>query len=89
MSSQTLAYEEVRTKKQRRCSMCGRRIRKGALAHYWAGVYDGDFQIGYAHGICQHLWETVVYHDSDELLDEGEFCADILRLPLLDLEQVP
>ena len=80
MSTETLEYEEVRTKKQRRCSMCGRRIRKGALAHYWAGIYDGDFQSAYAHGICQYLWETVVYDDTTELIDEGEFWMEVLPL---------
>ena len=80
MSSQSLTCKDVRTRKQHRCSMCGRRIRNGAKARYWAGVYDGDFQSSYAHSVCQYLWETLVYPEYDELLDEGEFRREVLPL---------
>jgi hypothetical protein len=86
MSDQLLTCKDVRTRKQHRCSMCGKRIRKGALARYWAGTYDGDFQSGYAHGVCNHLWQKLVWPDSDELLDEGDFRREILGLPLLKVE---
>ena len=89
MSDQTLKHKEVRTKKRHICSMCGRRIRKGAKAHYWVGIYDGDFQSGYAHGICNHLWQKLVWPESDELIDEGEFRREILGLPLLDIRRIP
>ena len=80
MSTETLSYKTVKTRKEHRCSLCGLRIRNGAKAHYWAGVYDGDFQSGYAHGYCQRLW---VLLDEDELLDQGDFRRDVLGLPLL------
>ena len=80
MSDQTLTYKEVRTRKQHRCRICERRIRKGAKAIYWAGVFDGYFQSGYAHGVCNHLFFK---HFDDELPDPWEFRTEILGLPLL------
>ena len=81
MSDQTLTVKEVKTRKKHRCAICLRRIRKGARAVYWSGVYDGDFQAGYAHGVCEHLFHTAC--GGDELPDPWEFNECVLRLPLL------
>jgi len=80
MSATTLSYKTVKTRKTHRCDICGRQIRKGAKAHYWSGIYEGAFQSGYAHSVCQHLWETVVWPEYDELLDPGEFLREVLPM---------
>jgi len=89
MSNQSLTYKQVRTKKKHLCDMCGKRIRKGVLAWYATGVYEDEFYARYMHGICEHLWSTEIWPDSDECIDPAEFYQDVLRLPLIDLEQVP
>ena len=80
MTDCTLTHKEVKTRKQHRCQICERRIRQGAKAMYWAGMYDGDFQSGYAHAVCEHLFHQ---HFDDELPDPWEFRTEILGLPLL------
>jgi hypothetical protein len=86
MSDCTLSYKEVKTRKQHRCECCDRRIRKGAKAIRWSGIYDGNFYCGYAHGVCAHKHVTCV--EDWELLDPWEFRTEILGLPLLKARQV-
>ena len=80
MSDQCLTRKEVRTRKPHLCEICNHRIRKGAKAIYWTGVYDGDFQSAYAHGVCEHLFHQ---HFDGELPDPYDFRTEILGLPLL------
>jgi len=82
MNDCVLTTKEVRTRKEHRCAICERRIRKGAKAVYWSGVYGGDFQSSYAHGVCDALFHRD-YKGEDELPDPGEFVYWTLGLPLL------
>jgi hypothetical protein len=65
----TLRSKYVTTRKPHRCAFCSAAIPVGDRAHYWAGVYDGEFQSNYGHRECQLAWE--LSGDDDFIM--GEF----------------
>jgi hypothetical protein len=68
----TLRSKYVTTRKPHRCEFCSAAIPVGDRAHYWAGVYDGEFQSNYGHRECQLAWE---------LSGDGDFIMGELPVP--------
>ena len=53
--------KDVKTRKNHICDMCGGPIPAHWKAHYYSGVYEGDFGAGWIHPQC---WD--VFHESGE-----------------------
>jgi hypothetical protein len=58
----------VRTRKNHLCDMCGGPIPSQWEAHYYAGVYEGDFYAGWQHRQC---WESFI-DSGDQEWEQGE-----------------
>jgi hypothetical protein len=69
MSDVTFQVKVVKTRKKHRCVFCWASIPVGELAHFWAGIYDGEFNSNYGHAECQTAWED---HGDEEFMP-GEY----------------
>jgi len=52
MSYTQLAAEHRKARKDHKCVWCGEKILKGQTYDYYAGVFDGEFQISRYHMEC-------------------------------------
>ncbi len=52
----------VKTRKPHRCEWDGEVIEVGASAHYYSGIFEGDFQSYWMHPEC---WDAFLEYGSD------------------------
>jgi hypothetical protein len=74
VSDLTLQAKTVKTRTPHRCIFCWAAIPVGELAHYWSGLYDGEFQSSYGHSECQARWEEdCEFNDYDIEFMPGDY----------------
>lgn len=76
MSWTCLRSEEVRSRKQYTCCLCGLRIRKCAKHLVVAGVYDGEFITDRRHAVCNAAtrnWDDIDWESFSDTAAFREF----------------
>lgn len=76
----------VKSRKEHKCDLCGRRIRRGATYVYREGVEGREHWRMKMHPVCEHKTEVWGIEDWEIAFDAADFRHYELDLPLLKLE---